>query len=576
MRKKWIIAPRNEKVPEVFSDELMEKCGLEILNILFRRGLDNEEKVRDFFQFDYDRIADPFSLKDMSRAVDRLVRARDKQEKVAIYGDYDADGVTASVLLFESLKELGFVEPLLYIPDRQNEGYGVNDGAVDYLKKSGADLVVTVDCGISNRKEIARARENGLDFIITDHHNVPDEIPDGIPVINPHQKDCGYPFKDLAGVGVAFKLVQALYMKIDPERVDQLKWQLDLVAIGTVADCVPLLGENRELVKFGLIVLSKTRRVGLKEMFKVGRIAISEDAKADTEKIAFQVSPRINAAGRMDHANVSCRLMLETDPVKAREMALEVEAKNQERQKVTSEIVREVRVVAENSFKDKNLIFVMNPHWPVGLLGLVAGKICDEFQKPTAVLQDQGEEIVGSFRSIPEFDVIEAIKKSSRFLLKFGGHSQAAGVSLKKEEAEGFYSSMDALCQEALSDKDISPSLDIDLEIDLDRIGWEIVSAMKELEPFGEGNVEPVFLSRNVLVESMRIVGNGKKHLKLSLRKEGGSPKIFDAIGFSLGGYFPDLKQGDKIDVVFNLSEDEWNGSQKIQMKILDLRIAAV
>lgn len=575
MSKKWIVKSNNNFSLENFSRSVLDKYSPFMLQLLSDRGITEEKDIQSFFDFDYEGdVLDPFKLKGMEEAVTRLILAREKKERIAIFGDYDADGVTALSLLMEVFEELGFSDLLYYVPDRQNEGYGLNEGAIDFLKEQGAELIVTVDCGVSNADEIASAKKKGIDLIITDHHNVPDNLPKDVPIINPHQKDCPYGFKDLAGVGVAFKLAQALYKKIDPERIDQLKWYLDLVAIGTIADCVPLLRENRALVKFGLIVLSKTRRVGLREMFKVGRIAISDNKKADAEKVAFQISPRLNAAGRMDHANVSCKLILEKDVVSAREMALDVEAKNQERQKVTAEIVREIRIIAENSFKDKKFIFVSNPHWPVGILGLVAGRICEEFQKPTAVFQDQGEELVGSFRSVPDFNVIEAIKSNSGFLLKFGGHSQAAGVSIKKENLEKFYQSMGNLCEKALLEKDGQTILEIDLEITPEDIDFQFVSELGRMEPFGEANREPIFLMRNMLIESIRTVGNGNKHLKISLRGETGSPKIFDAIGFSLGNKFPDLKQGDKIDIVFNLSEDEWNGSKKIQLKIIDLNLS--
>lgn len=571
----WFVKPKiNPPTGGEDSGELSEKYHPVVLQLLFNRGINKKEDIEKYFNADYETgIFDPFLFSDMEKAADRIARAKEKKEKIAIYGDYDADGVTATALLFESLEKLGFENVIVYIPDRQLEGYGMNMEAVEYLRKEKVDLIITVDCGITNCEEIAKAAKLKLDVIITDHHHIPQELPEALAVISANLKGCQYPEKNLAGVGVAFKLAQVLYQKMKPEEAEQLKWSLDLAAIGTVADCVPLLGENRVLAKYGLVVLSKTKRKGLLEMFKVGRISISEDDLPDTRKISFQIAPRINAAGRMDHASISYKLMLEKDPVKARDMALEVESKNQNRQKVTGEITREARAIAENLFKDKKFIFAENEHWPVGLLGLVAGKISDEFNKPTMILQKQEQEFVGSLRSIPQINIIEILEKCADLLIKFGGHSQAAGARVAREKIGKFYEKFGRLIEDQLKGKDISPQIEIDMEIGAEDINWELLDQIKKMEPFGEGNEEPVFLAKNMLVENLRVVGNGSKHLKLALRPRGDNPKIFDAIGFGLGDKFPNLKSGDGIDIVFNLQEDEWNGNKKIQLKLIDLKV---
>ena len=546
-----------------------------ILKLLGNRGFQTAEEIKKFFEFDYDTdIGNPFGFSEMEKAVARIVMAKEKNEKIAIFGDYDADGVTASALLFETLNYLGFKEVITYIPDRQIEGYGMNQEALNFLQKEKANLIITVDCGITNKEEVVLAKKLGMDVIITDHHHVPEKLPEALAIINPQKENSGYGFKNLAGVGVAFKLAQALYQKIDPENIEKLKWTLDLVAIGTVGDCVPLLGENRILVKYGLVVLSKTRREGLLEMFKIGRIKIGENDFPDTHKIAFQVAPRINAAGRMDHANFAYNLILEKDRVKACDLALEIESKNQQRQKVTGEIVREVKILAEGPFKDKELIFAENEHWPVGILGLVAGKVADEFNKPIAVFQRQKDELVGSLRSIPQINIIEKIEKCAGLLEKFGGHAQAAGVTLKKENFDAFYEKLSQLIVEELGGKKMYPAVDIDLEITSPDINWELLTEIKKMEPFGKENEEPVFLIKNLEVGDIRVVGNGSKHLKLSVMAED-SPKVFDGIGFGMGEkFFPLVKIGDKVDLVVNLQEDEWNGNRKIQLQIIDLKKA--
>ena len=543
-----------------------------VLRILANRGVVSEEEVKKFFSSSYEAdVFDPFLFSDMEKAMIRVKEAKEKKETVAIFGDYDADGVTASAVMREALEGIGFENIVTYIPDRQAEGYGMNGQALEYLKEKGVSLVITVDCGIANIQEVERARELGMDIIITDHHHVPKELPKAVAVINPHREGCGYPFADLAGVGVAFKFAQALFLRFEKNKIEQLKWLLDLVAIGTVADCVPLVGENRVLAKYGLIVLSKTRRVGLSEMFKVGRIMIDEKNIPDTQKIGFQVAPRINAAGRMDHANAAYKLMIEKDRVLARDLALEVEDKNKSRQKVTAEIVREVRILAENSFKGKKLIFASSEHWQMGILGLIAGRIADEFAKPTAVFQKQDKIYAGSFRSIEQVNIISALEQCSDLLIRFGGHPQAAGVQVAEENMEKFYEKLSGLIEKELEGKDVSPSIEIDAEISAEDADWNLVEDIKKLQPFGEGNEEPVFLMKNLIIEDMKVVGNGSKHLKLSLRSQT-SPKIFEAIGFGLGDNLHGLEKGQAVDIVFNLQEDEWNGNKKMQLNLIDIR----
>jgi len=573
MQRNWNVKKRKDSAGSEFKNNPPSYSESIILQLLASRGIVGNDEVEKFFKFDYDAdIGNPFLFSQMEKAVNRIINAKEKNEKIAIFGDYDADGVTASALMFETFSQLGFTRVITYIPDRQIEGYGMNREALNFLKKEKVNLIVTVDCGITNKEETVLAQKLGIDIIITDHHHVPEKLPEAVAIINPQMEDSGYAFKNLAGVGVAFKLAQALYQKMDPENIEKLKWSLDLVAIGTVGDCVPLLSENRVLVKYGLVVLSKTRRVGLLEMFKVGRIKIGENDFPDTRKIAFQVAPRINAAGRMDHANFAYNLILEKNRVKACDLALEIEDKNQKRQKITSEIVREVRILAEGPFKDKELIFAENEHWPIGVLGLVAGKITEEFHKPAAVFQKQPAEFVGSLRSIPQINIIEKIEECAELLKKFGGHSQAAGVTLKQENFHLFCEKFSRLIAQELGGKKIFPAVEIDLEITSRDINWELLMEIKKMEPFGKENEEPVFLVRNLKIQEIKIVGNGNKHLKISIMAED-SPKVFDAIGFGMGEkFFRLIKSGDKVDLVVNLKEDEWNGNRKIKLHIIDLR----
>jgi single-stranded-DNA-specific exonuclease len=569
MQKKWELKEKSNDVSLA-----SEKYSPQFLELLAGRGISSQKEIEDFFSANYVVSNDLLKISGMATAVERIAKALEKKEKVAIFGDYDADGVTATALLFETLESLSFTNLTYYIPDRQLEGYGMNDQAIEFLAHDGVKLIITVDSGITNVSEVEKAKSLGIDVIITDHHHPLEILPKAVAIINPHLENSGFEFFDLAGVGVAFKLAQSLYQKIAPEKIEQLKWMLDLVAIGTVADCVTLLGENRVFTKYGLVVLSKTRRVGLMEMFKVGRIEISENNIPDTQKIAYQIAPRINAAGRMDHASVSYKLIMEKDQVQARVLALEVEEKNQERQKMTAEIVKEIEEIATRDFSDKKFIFVQNKHWPVGILGLVAGKVAEKFQKPVVVFQMQEREYVGSLRSIPEINIVECLEKCANLLSKFGGHSQAAGVRIFPENVSQFCKKMTELIEAELLGEEIVSTLIVDLELKAEDIDWEFMRDLKKMEPFGMGNKEPVFMLRNMRVSDVRMVGNGSKHLKLALRAETGNPKIFDAIGFKLGEEFQSLKKDDLIDVVFNLEEDSWNGSKKIQLKLIDLKSA--
>lgn len=544
-----------------------------LLSILSQRGISASKDIEDFLAPDYNsNIHSPFLFSQMEKVVTRIKKTIKKNEQVIIFGDYDADGVTATAVLAEVFEELK-ISYDIYIPNKKSEGYGLNLKAIESFKKKGVSLIITVDCGISNLNEVEKANKLGIDIIITDHHHIPPEIPKAHAIINSHMNDSGYPFKDLAGVGAAFKVAQALYEKILPEKTEQLKWLLDLVAIGTIADCVPLLGENRVLAKYGLVVISKTRRIGLEELFKVGRILINENNAPDSHKISFQVAPRINAAGRMDHASIAFNLISQRNRVKARGLALELEAHNQKRQAVTKKVIQEVEILANNIFKDKKLIFATGEHFPIGIVGLAAGKIANKFKKPAAVLQKGKTESHGSFRSIPQINIIKAIEKCDDLLVKYGGHSQAAGITIKNENLERFYKKLNTIIEKEFRGKNISPEILIDAEISHEDIGFKLVEEIKKMEPFGKGNEDPVFLIKNLIVEKLRWVGNGEKHLKLFLRPNNNAPKIFEAIGFNLSNEFKNIKADNNIDMVFNLQQDNWNGNKKVQLMIVDLKI---
>ncbi len=587
METRWIIKPAiDKKVCDLFP----EYSPL-ILQLLYNRGLTDEKNIDEFFNPDYvDHIHSPFLLKGMTEAVSRIRLAIEKKEKILVYGDYDADGVTSTALMIKTLKFLKAENIEVYIPDRVKEGYGLKMEVIPKMKALGVSLIITVDCGIASIKEVGLAKKEGIDVVITDHHWVPDTVPDALAIINPKQKDDTYPFKDLAGVGVAFKLAQGLLSvqnneKAGSEEKDNRsfeKWLLDLVAVGTVADSVPLLGENRTLLNYGLIVLGKTKNIGLKKLLsqasqKSARINGNTELKINTEVISFQLAPRINAAGRLDHANTSFELLNTETEKEAQGLAESLELLNGQRQKITEKIIAE----AHEKIKIKTqrrIIFEGNEGWPIGILGLVAGKLSDEFSRPVCIFNQNENFSTASCRSIPSFNIIEALSQCREVLEEFGGHKGAAGFKIKNSNIGKLEQKLEKLTEKNISDEDLIPGLEIDAEIKITDVNWTFFHEIEKMAPFGEMNPEPVFTLRKMCVMEMRAVGNSEKHLKLGLLAAEDShkknKKLFKAIGFNFGQWARKIKLNDIIDIVFTLSNNEWNGNSDIEFKIVDLKIA--
>lgn len=539
--------------------------------LLTLRGYIDEQSRKRFLFPSFDRdIHDPFLFSQMGRVVDRIGQAKKDRETVGVFGDFDADGVTSSVIIREALTALD-IPVAVYIPEKMNEGHGFNILAVDFFEKKGVRLILTLDCGMTNHEAITEAKKRGIETIVVDHHHVPEILPEAYAIINPKISSETYPFRELCGAGTSFKVAQALFQKYLPDQVDQLKWILDVVAIGTVADVMPLIGENRAIVKYGLIVLSKTRRVGLEEMFSVGKIKIDENTVPDAHTIGFQIAPRINAASRMAHAMLAHNLLIEKDRVQARILALELDAWNVARQKISTATTDQVRAIAIEKYQERKFIFALDEKFPFGIIGLVAGRIAHEFHKPTCVLTRGETESRGSFRSIPELNVIEIIEQCGDLLKKFGGHAQAAGMTIENKNIDAFYEKFDALATTILADVVTEPETWIDMKLRPEHITPALCRDLKLFAPFGEGNPEPVFALENMMIQEARFVGNGEKHLKLRLTPLDGGAKSFDAIGFSLGKDFPDLRTGEVLDILFQVSENTWNGSTTIQLKLLDM-----
>ena len=529
-----------------------------IVKLLAKRGLFEAEAIHDFLNPDYGKLYDPFRFKQMQKAVDRIWRAIEQKEKITIYADYDADAITALSVVYLSLKKLGN-EADYYIPDRFLEGYGMNLDAIKSIAASGTKLIITVDCGINAREEAALCNELGIDLIITDHHEVTEELPEAYAIINPKNPQDDYPFQFLTGVGVTYKLVQALGLN------GYEKWLLDLVAIGTVADCQSLTGENRILVNYGLQVLTKTRWPGLKALLSSASL---RDNKYDTFTLGFILAPRINAAGRIKHGDTALKLLIAEDSIVAQNLALELNELNQHRQLLTQQVLSEAKAQIEMA-ADKKVLMAVGKDWPKGVVGLVAGKLAEEYNRPVLAISNVEGIATGSARSAGEFDMVAALTASKDLLQKYGGHKQAAGFTLASENLLSFHQRLLEYA-ESLNLTLSEPVLEIDGEIEPTDISWEIYGYLEKLAPFGYGNPKPKFVGRGLEVLDSRFVGVDNKHAKLKVKF---GEHVLEAICFGQGFLNNSLKPGHKIDCVFELIANQWNGNRSLQLKILDVKI---
>lgn len=559
MNKKWQIYETKEELVE----EISKKYDLNKLltTILVNRDIIEEEQIRLFLKPTRADFHDPFLIKDMEVAVERILKAINNKEKVIIYGDYDVDGITSITVLKSFLQERG-LEVSQYIPNRLDEGYGLNIPAVEKISKEGYQLMITVDCGISAIEEIKHANELELEVIVTDHHEAGNELPKALAVIDNKRKDSNYPFRELAGVGVVFKLIQALGIKLGLKEEEYLKY-LDIVCIGTISDIVPLVDENRVIAKLGLMLIRQTKNIGLKSI-----INSSGYSKIDSNTISFGVAPRINACGRMGKAEEALKLFLSKNINEVNTLTKELNEYNRLRQETEKEIFENAIKQIEKEHIDENkTIIVGGENWHHGVIGIVSSKITDMYFKPSILLSFEDDNIgKGSGRSIPGFDLHEALMKCSDTIEKFGGHSMAVGVTIKKDKLEEFKREFEQIAtQEHI--ENIIPIINIDAKVNLSDINKDIVESLKQLEPFGEGNKMPVFVFRNLKIDSIRALSEGK-HLKLTLKDNN---TIVNAIGFNIGHLAEEYRIGDRIDVVGVLEVNTFNGVDNLQINIKDV-----
>ena len=558
MNKKWeCYEVDNKKVKE-----LVDQYGINELlaRILVNKNITNKNDMSIFMNPTRKDFHDPFLMPDMEIAINRLLKAIENNQKIIIYGDYDADGITSTTVLKLFLEERG-MDVSTYIPNRLNEGYGLNKGAIKKIYDDGFRLMVTVDCGISGIEEVEYANSLGIEMIITDHHEPAESLPNAIAVVDAKRKDNEYPFNQLAGVGVVFKVIQALSMRLGLDEKEYLKY-LDIVCIGTISDIVPLVDENRVIAKLGLKLVAQTRNIGLRAL-----IEIIGFKNIDSSSVSFGIAPRINACGRMGNEKLALDLFLCKDKNEAKKLAVKLNEYNIERQSIEKQMYDEAAEIIDENEKDKACIIVGKEGWHHGIIGIVSSKITEMYFKPSILICFDGNEGKGSGRSIPGFDLHEALMDCKQYLKKFGGHAMAVGVTVDKSEFGKFKSELEEYAKSCNVDK-IVPIINVDSELSLKDINVESVKSLSLLEPYGEANKMPLFLFRNLKINSIRSLSEGK-HLKLSLKDEN---FMVDAIGFNMGELSEKYLLDDKVDVVGNLDINSYGGNETVQIVLKDIR----
>jgi single-stranded-DNA-specific exonuclease len=568
MSYRWVYAePSREESVTAIQEQL--NIPAEIAHLLAIRDIHSFEAAKTFFRPKKKDLYDPFLMKDMEDGACRLSSAIRNREKVVIYGDYDVDGTTAVSILYRFLKSFG-LDVEYYIPHRFKEGYGINPDGIKFAVEKKASLIVSVDCGITAIEEARLAKQKGIDLIICDHHTVGDELPDAYAVLDPKRPDCSYPFDGLSGAGVGFKLLQATTKKLGLP--DKLAHQyLDLVAISIASDIVPIVDENRVLMRRGLDLINTEPRTGIRSL--LNRIKIPPGS-VTTSSIVFSIGPRINAAGRMGDATAAVELMIADDPVIADRRASELESINKMRKSADSETMSQAMDMIDNQYhiEDLSAMVLHDPDWHLGVIGIVASRLVDVHYRPAIMLSTVEGKVKGSARSIKGFNIYEALKKCEDLLEQFGGHEFAAGLTMDRKNLDEFRKRMNSIALSDLTDNDFKPEIEISCNLDLSKVDMKFWKLLTQFEPFGPGNLRPVFVSKNVCIEGVpTIVGSG--HLKLKVRQNGSA--VFDAIGFNMHEYEPRLRNcdRDKIDIAYVLEENHWNGRRTIQIRLKDIHI---
>ncbi len=567
MNRRWEIYPPNPSLQETFSREL-EIFPL-TAQVLVNRGISEIDQAYQFLHPSLSHLHSPFLMKDMEKAVDRIIQALSKRDHVLIYGDYDVDGVTSTAILTLIFQSLKFPHRY-YIPPRIEKGYGLHLDIIEKFAQQGVNLIITADCGISDMDVVKKAHKMGVDIIITDHHEVPNEIPPACAVLNPKQGDCSFPFKSLAGVGVAFNLIIALRSKLRERGawnggdIPNLRRYLDLVAMGTVADLVPLLDENRIFVRFGLEELTQASRLGIRVLKEICGL---KDGIITTGAVGFKLAPRINAAGRLGESQRAVELLVTQDLKEAERIARELNLENSRRQRLEEEILKEIMgwIGGDDRLLQKSSLVFSSQSWHPGVIGIVASRLVEQYYRPTILISLDGDRGKGSGRSIEGFDIYEGIKMCSPLLVSFGGHRLAVGLAIEGEQIEAFKGRFEELVSQGCKPSDFVPKVRIDSEVALPLIERNLIEELSSLAPFGPSNPKPVFCSREIKVWDSRIVG--ENNLKLKVEEDA----IYDAIGFQMGHLYP--LESERIRIAFVPQINEWQGMKNIQLELRDILI---
>ncbi|RLD39597.1 MAG: single-stranded-DNA-specific exonuclease RecJ [Bacteroidetes bacterium] len=578
MEKRWVYKDQgDEKIVRQLAEEL--SIDLNLSNLLVQRGTHTFDQARSYFRPQLDDLHDPFIMKDMDLAIDRIHKAIKGSEKILVYGDYDVDGTTAVALVYTFLKRF-YANVDFYIPDRDTEGYGISYQGIDFASENGYSLMIILDCGIKAIEKTIYAIELNLDFIICDHHRPGDEIPPACAVLDAKRSDCPYPFKELSGCGVGFKLAQAYALKHNIPQEDLLPL-LDLVVVSIAADIVPINGENRILAHYGLELINKGPRKGIEAILLVGNVKRTNQVENDyifnkeltISDLVFMVGPRINAAGRIESAKNSVRLLVEEDQKEAMEIARKINLLNDERKSLdlhaTTDALRIIRESQE--LREANFTVVYNPEWHKGVIGIVASRLTETYYRPTIVLTYSNGLITGSARSVKDFDIYDAVDACSHFLEHFGGHKYAAGLSLKEENLENFRNCFKDYVDAHITKELLVPEVEIDSEIILRDINSRFFRILRQFAPFGPGNLSPLFTT-NGLVDTGKARVVGKNHLKLEVVHPDISGFPFSAIAFQQGHHYENIREGKQFSACYHIEENEWNGVKSIQLNIKDMK----
>ncbi len=569
MSFRWVYAQPEQK--ERVS-EIKQALGVPdiIANLLANRGIKTYDDAKSFFRPTIDLLFDPFLMQDMEEGAERLALAIRKSEKVLVYGDYDVDGTTATATLFTFLQEFG-VDADYYIPHRFKEGYGINPEGIQYAESINASLIVSVDCGITAIQEAQEIKAKGMELIICDHHTVGDTIPEAVAVLDPKRPDCTYPFDGLSGAGVGFKLIQGTLKKLGLPDSIAYKF-LDLIAISIASDIVPIISENRILMRAGLQMLQNNPRVGIKTLMELIKMPVED---ISTSKIVFSIGPRINAAGRMGDASTAVKLMIADTYNEAKSLSTELESINLRRRDKDTKTMEEAlaQIDEELDIDDVSTFVLYKPDWHLGVIGIVASRLVDMFHRPAIMLSNVDGKLKGSARSIRGFNIYDAMKECDDLLDQFGGHEFAAGLTLDEKNLTEFRRRMNQIAFNGLSRDAFEPELLVDAVLDLKDIDMKFWKLLAQFKPFGPSNLRPIFVSKDVQVVGIpTVVGNG--HLKMRLKQ--GDSGIFDAIGFNMHEYLPDVRNGQAFNIAYVLEENHWNGRRTLQMRLKDIHLNGV